>query len=127
MALPATREKPLPELWIWLLRLQGMSEEQRQGFAAGKVELSRETEEAAWSAIYTSLLEQREWYEEEAAASPAEAEGGEGGGKAEGEEGEEQQGAEAPPPSGPSSESLARDVRRAALEITGRALALLTG
>jgi len=62
MALPATIEQPLPPLWIWLLRLKGMTTAQRTGFAAGRVELGAAVEAEAWATIRQTLSDHREWY-----------------------------------------------------------------
>ena len=58
----ATVAQPLPPLWIWLLRLKGMTAAQRAGFAAGRVELGAAVEAEAWATIRKTLSDHREWY-----------------------------------------------------------------
>jgi hypothetical protein len=62
MALPATKDAPLPGLWIWLLRLKDMSEDQREAFAKGQVRIAQNVEAAAWSDISTTLTQAIQWY-----------------------------------------------------------------
>jgi hypothetical protein len=64
MALPATLSQPLPALWIWLLRLKGMSDAQRQSFVRGQVEVSVQVEAAAWQTIRETLTAHKKWYDE---------------------------------------------------------------
>ena len=105
IALPATAAQPLPATWIWLLRLKGMSEEQRASFLQGRVELSAAVESAAWETIKTTLTEHRDWYASAATAN------------------EDPSGADM----APSLWKIAREVHRAALEVTAAALAQIPG
>lgn len=63
MALPATLSQPLPALWIWLLRLKGMNDKQRNSFMQGQVEVSGATESAAWLEIHQVLTTHMKWYD----------------------------------------------------------------
>lgn len=67
MALPATVAQPLPGLWIWLLRLKGMTDDQRSGFAKGEVQLTADVEAAAWAELRAALAESQDWYAKAAA------------------------------------------------------------
>ena len=62
MALPATESQPLPPLWIWLLRLKGMTEAQRISFSQGQVEVPFEVEQESWRIIRAELERCRAWY-----------------------------------------------------------------
>jgi hypothetical protein len=107
MALPATVAQPLPGLWIWLLRLKGMTDDQRSGFAKGEVQLTADVEAAAWAELRAALAESQDWY------AKAVADGGEKVGTAAG----------AAAGSSPPMDAFVKRVHATALEVTMRAMA----
>mmetsp|Transcript_30354 Transcript_30354/g.61807 ORF Transcript_30354/g.61807 Transcript_30354/m.61807 type:complete len:459 (+) Transcript_30354:93-1469(+) len=121
MALGASFTHPLPALWIWLLRLCGMSEEQRAAFTQGQVEVPVDVEREGWLTIRRELEENRRWYLENGVET-ATGEAGSSGAAAE---------AGKDDTSGSCSattlliEGLLREVHRTALEVTAAALASL--
>jgi hypothetical protein len=117
MALPATRSQPMPPLWIWLLRLRGMSEAQRAAFARGQVEVPAEVEREAWLTIRTELEKYGAWYRDNAALLATPGDGA--------EEVEKEAAGSGEARSTATEVGLRKEVHRVSLEVISSAIASL--
>jgi len=64
LAIPLSQTDPLPQAWIWALRLREMNEEQLLEFCNGQVKITGKTELRVWRLIDKEIKRQVTWYSE---------------------------------------------------------------
>lgn len=62
LAIPLSVADPLPQSWIWALRLREMDEEQLQAFIGGQVKITGKQELQVWRLINKEIQRQIKWY-----------------------------------------------------------------